>query len=229
MSIFTHYKNALAILARKPFRLWGLTLLNGFLASLALILGGAVPIIALPISLAFEASLSALYLKGLKGAEVDSKDLFTGFKNFKRVAGGMAWMTLWIFLWGLIPIVGPVFAVIKTYAYRFTPYILLNNPEVDAMDAIKVSMRMTQGHKGAMFGADVLWYVAVVIALLILGLFAAIPYVGVLFTIIMVMFVLICLAVGQIFLGLVAADFYKELSASEEPAPTAPAEIPETL
>ncbi len=215
-SIMQNYKSAIAVLSKRPIILWGLTLLCNFLITLAGILG-AIPIISLPITFAFEASLSMLYLKGLRGNAVDSKDLFTGFSNFKRIAGGMAWMYLWILLWGLIPIVGIVFAVIKTYSYRFTPYILMTRPEVHAMDAIKESMKMTKGIRGKMFWADAFLYIGYGVCSLILGLFAAIPYIGVLFGIILFVFVLLYLAVSQIFLGLVTASFYE--NACKAPAP----------
>lgn len=215
-SIMQNYKSAIAVLSKRPIILWGLTLLCNFLITLAGIFG-AIPIISLPITFAFEASLSMLYLKGLRGNSVDSKDLFTGFSNFKRIAGGMAWMYLWILLWGLIPIVGIVFAIIKTYSYRFTPYILMTRPEVHAMDAIKESMKMTKGIRGKMFWADAFLYIGYGVCSLILGLFAAIPYIGVLFGIILFVFVLLYLAVSQIFLGLVTASFYE--NACKAPAP----------
>ena len=47
------------------------------------------------------------------GEEPHTADLFQTFRKdrFLRVVGGMAWMSLWIFLWSLIPVVGIVFGV----------------------------------------------------------------------------------------------------------------------
>ena len=44
----------------------------------------------------------------------------TDLATIKRVLCGMGWMMLWIFLWSLIPIVGIVFGIIRTYEYRPT-------------------------------------------------------------------------------------------------------------
>ena len=55
------------------------------------------------------------------------------------MVGGMAWMSLWIFLWSLIPVVGIVFGVIRMYEYRFVPYILMTRDDVKPTDALRVS------------------------------------------------------------------------------------------
>ncbi len=213
-TITSNYKAAMAVLSKKPVLLWGLSLLSNLLIALATIFG-AIPIISLPLTFTLEASLYMLYLKGLRGNEVSSKDLFTGFNNFKHVAGGMAWMYLWIFIWGLIPIVGIVFAIIKAYSYRFAPFILMTRPEIGATDAIKESMKMTNGIKGRMFWADVFVYIGFAVCVFVLGLFASIPYIGILFSIILFAFVLLYLALSQIFLGLVSASFYENRSSEQ--------------
>jgi len=68
--------------------------------------------------------------------------------NFWRKLGGMWWMSLWTFLWMLLLIVP---GIIKSYAYSMTPYILADCPNVTATQALKLSMRMTDGHKGKLF------------------------------------------------------------------------------
>lgn len=206
-TIMATYRGALEILKKKPVLLWGLTLLTQFLSGLASIFG-IVPIVYLPIVLALEASLCILYLKGFRGQEVSSADIFTGFKKFMHVAGGMAWMYLWILIWALIPVVGIVFAVIKAYEYAFTPYILITMPEIGATDAIKKSKEMTNGLKAKMFWSEILVSVAIFIVNFVLGLFAAIPFIGILFGIILFIFDVLAALLCAIFLGLIRAGFY---------------------
>lgn len=74
-----------------------------------------------------------------------------GFKNYLRKVGGMAWMALFSFLWSLLFIIP---GIVKAYSYRFTPYILADCPNVSARDALKISMRMTQGVKWELFVFD---------------------------------------------------------------------------
>lgn len=227
-SIFANYLASLNVLKKKPVLLWGLSLLSNLISFLVVILG-FLPIITLPITLILEASLAVVYLKGLRGEEVCSKDLFSGFSNWKHVAGGMLWMTLWIFIWSLIPIVGVVFSVIKTYEYAFTPYILMTRPEIDAMDALKESKKLTKGLKGKMFGADALIVVAFIICAIVLGVFSIIPFIGSLFRMILFLIGVAYALFAPIFLGLVRAKFYDDAQnvPAKNPAPApAPAQEP---
>lgn len=212
-SIKSIYGRAADVLRQKPLRLWGLSLMCTLLTSLAWTLG-ILPIIALPIVFALTVGMSAIYLAGLNGEDVNSDQLFKGFTkgNFFRFAGGMGWMCLWILIWGLVPIAGIVIAIIKMYEYRFVPYILLTDPDVSATEALRRSMKLSEGIRGKMFAADILIYGVILAACLVLSLFSMIPYAGVLFAII---FVLLSIAVAMflpLFLGLVHAAFYDERS-----------------
>ena len=204
------YNAAFSVLKGKPIRLWGLSLLHGLLSVLATLIG-AIPIISIPITYLLDVGMKAIFRDGLRGKEVNSDQLFMAFnKRFLRFAGGMAWRDLWILIWCLIPIVGPIFAVITAYAYRFVPYILLDDPEISATQALRESMRQTKGMKGQMFGADILVYAAIFVVSLVLGLLGQIPYIGVLFTLVLVIVtILICMFIS-LFLGLVEAYFYEE-------------------
>ena len=122
----SHYKRALGVILKKPIMLWGLSLLGALMT----MVGSAVtmPVIALSAAVGylFTCGTAKVYLDGLQEKEVNSKQLFAAFnKNALRIAGAMAWRDLWILIWGLVPIAGPVLAVIKGYSYRFVPYIVI--------------------------------------------------------------------------------------------------------
>ncbi|MCL2068872.1 MAG: DUF975 family protein [Oscillospiraceae bacterium] len=68
--------------------------------------------------------------------------------NFFRKVGGMYWMALWTTLWTLLLVIP---GIVKSYAYLMTPYILADCPNVKATEALKLSMRMTNGHKMELF------------------------------------------------------------------------------
>ena len=204
------YTTAFSVLKGKPILLWGLSLLHGLLTALAYLLG-TIPIISIPIVYVLAVGMKAIYRDGLRGKEVNSDQLFMGFnKRFLRFAGGMAWKDLWVLIWCLIPIVGPIFAIIKSYSYRFVPYILLDDPEIKATEALRESMRQTKGMKGQMFAADILVYVAVFVVSLVLGLLGKIPYIGVLFTLVLVIVTILIGMFLPLFLGLIEAYFYEE-------------------
>ncbi|MBE5770668.1 MAG: DUF975 family protein [Clostridia bacterium] len=69
-------------------------------------------------------------------------------ENFTRKLGGYLWMMLWIFLWMMLFYI-PGF--VKAISYSMTPYILAECPNVKAKDALRLSMRMTQGYKMDIF------------------------------------------------------------------------------
>ena len=204
------YDKVFTVLGEKPLKLWGMSLLGALLSGLACILCGMVPIAALAVSAIIELGMAMIFLAGYRGKDFDSEDLFVGFKDFWRCAGGMLWMLLWIFIWGLIPVVGPVFAIIKAYSYRFTPYILATNKDVSAMQALKLSIAKTNGFKGKMFGADIGILGIYIAACIVLGLLSLIPYVGVVFIIIFYILYVLFMAVSPLIFGLLNAAFYDE-------------------
>lgn len=201
----------------QKWTLCGLILLETVFSILAEIFG-ILPIISLPICFAISVSSAAICLKGVRGENVDSKNLFDGFKNFKHNAGGMAWMSLWVYIWVIVPaivlinivlssvgdvitaymsygmgryyggsalsagsivmiciavialLVGLVMMIIKSFTYCFTPYILMEKPEIHAMDAIKESKKLTMGIRGKIFWA----YVIPVVILIVIDIVLAV-------------------------------------------------------
>lgn len=70
------------------------------------------------------------------------------FSNYWHKIGGMLLMGIFVFLWTLLFIIP---GIIKAYSYAMTPYILDENPELSASEAIHRSRMMMQGHKFDLF------------------------------------------------------------------------------
>lgn len=223
------YKKTFSVLMKRPFRLWGISLLAEFLCLVAYAGFIGVPAAAFCAALLLSASMSMIFLNSYRtGLEPKTTYLFASFKKDRilRVLGGMAWMQLWIFLWSLIPIVGIVFGIIRMYEYRFVPYILMTRDDVKPTDAIKISKQETMGYKGKMFGADILLGAVYLGVFLVFTLLGEIPYLGVLFRI---LWVLISIAYGllaPLFSGIMQAAFYVEIQnrRAAGPQPSAPAQ-----
>ena len=99
-----------------------------------------------------------------------------GFENYGRKLGGYLWMGLFTFLWCLLFIVP---GIIKSFAYAMAPYILADCPNVKAKDALKLSMRIMKGKKGALFGfylSFIGWGLLSCLTAGILGIFYVTPY-----------------------------------------------------
>ena len=214
VSIKTIYSRAFAVLRKKPFLLWGISLLAMLLSALSVPLLGVIPAASIAVSMLLQTAMTLIYLRGYRGEEIAVTQLFDTFKDWKtvkRVLCGMGWASLWIFLWSLIPIVGIVFGIIRMYEYRFVPYILMTRDDVKPTDAIKISKQETMGYKGKMFGADILLGAVYLGAFLVFTLLGEIPYLGVLFRI---LWVLIAIAYGllaPLFSGIMQAAFYVEI------------------
>lgn len=210
------YGNAFKVLMKKPLKLWGISLLS---IALSGVLGGlcgfAIPGLAVCVGLLMGTSMTIIYLKGYRGEEVSTTDLFVCFKDWntiKRVLLGMGWMALWIFIWSLIPIVGPIFAIIRTYEYRLTPYILVFEPEVPITEAIKISSQKTNGYKLQMWLADFVYLLIFMAAAIVLGLLSAIPVLGLVFALALFVLYIGFIALAPLFGGLVQAAFYEEIN-----------------
>ena len=215
--ILNIYKKAAAVLMRKPILLWGLSLLSSILSSLASIACGIIPGLAVVVSLLLSTSMTMVYLHGYRGEKVKSSMLFECFKDWgtiKRVSCGLGWMILWLIVWCLVPIVGPIIAIVKAYGWRLTPYILVLEPNVPIMDAIKVSAKRTKGYKGKMLGADLLIYGILFVAGLVLTLLSQIPILGILFGFANVVVSIVTVLFLNLFLGLVQSAFYEEINAN---------------
>lgn len=216
-------KRVFAVLGKKPFLLWGLSLLCMLLSFLAYLGGGSVIAIGFAVSLVLSLGMEWIYLDGYRGKEINSKQLFEPFKNFWKSFAGMGWRELWLFLWSLIPFAGVVFGTIKYYAYLFTPY-LLRNSEFGAQEALKESMSRTNGYKGKMFLTDLLISVAIFVPAMIfylLGMLCAIDNIvcrifGVMFLFLYFVFMVVCSVFLPLFCGLVRAAWFEEICGEKE-------------
>ncbi len=70
------------------------------------------------------------------------------FSNYLHKFWGMLLMYIFIMLWSLLFVIP---GIIKTFSYAMTPYILEENPELSANQAIDRSRAMMKGHKFDLF------------------------------------------------------------------------------
>ena len=208
----------LKTLMKKPVQLWGLSLLGVILQSLSNVLCAVPPILGMGVSSTLSAGMENVFLDAYHQKEINSKQIFSGFssgKSFLRIAGGMLWRTLWLFLWALfalIPIVGwviaPIMLVIKGISYSFTPYLLLRKKDISPLDALKRSMEMTKGYRAKIFLTYLICYAALLVIGLLLFLIAQIPVIG--FIIVGIVGVVISV-LCPLFFGVLRAAMFTEV------------------
>jgi len=96
--------------------------------------------------------------------------------GFARKVAGYLWMSLFTFLWTLLLIIP---GIIKALSYSMTTYILADCPNVQPKDALKLSMRMMDGHKMDLFMfflSFIGWGLLTIFTLGLVGIFYAGPY-----------------------------------------------------
>ena len=129
-------------------------------------------------------------LKQHDHASFDIHDLFSQFNRFKEGFLQSFLRNLYVLLWSLLLIIP---GIVKSYAYAMTPFIMAENPQMSANEAIEASKQLMNGHKDELFTLD--------LTFLGWGLLAALT-----------------LNIGHIFLNpyknAAYAVFYKELTAS---------------
>ena len=128
-------------------------------------------IIEFPLSYGF--TICGLHIARSKDINVGT--LFAGFKIFVQTFLAGLLMFIFTMLWSLLLIIPGIMA---TYSYRMTYYILADNPDISAMDAITKSKQMMKGNKAELFLLDLSfigWYILGAIPLGI-GLLWVVPY-----------------------------------------------------
>lgn len=84
----------------------------------------------------------------IDGEKVEFVRIFSKFKDWKRVILANLIRSLFIFLWSLLFIIP---GIIASYRYSIVPFILIDNPDMSAGDAIDYSKLLMHGNKWRLF------------------------------------------------------------------------------
>lgn len=115
-------------------------------------------------------SLVIMYLSFVqRGEELSIKGLLDGFKSPYYSKSVVMYLLIAIYtcLWTLLLIVP---GIIKSLSYSLAPYILAENPELTAGEAINRSMEMMKGHKMQLFLISLGYALLSLLSLLALGI-----------------------------------------------------------
>ena len=100
---------------------------------------------------AIELGFATFLLRQHRREELDFQDLFSQFHRFGQGFAQKFLRILYITLWSLLFVIP---GIVKSYAYAMTPFIMAENPEMSANDAITASRELMDGHKGDLFILD---------------------------------------------------------------------------
>ena len=103
-------------------------------------------LLALPLSWGLTVSL----LRNHREESVDLENLFDGFRSgrYTRVFCALFLVNLFTFLWALLLIIP---GIMKAFSYALTPYIIMDEPELTARQAITRSCEIMEGRRWKLF------------------------------------------------------------------------------
>ena len=101
-------------------------------------------IVELILSGLFTFGYLSFFLKISRNEDVEINELWNKTSMFMTFIAAAILIGLFTTLWTLLLIIP---GIIAAYSYQMTLYILLDNPNMNVMDAIKESKRMMKGHK----------------------------------------------------------------------------------
>lgn len=120
----------------------------------------------------------SFFLKISRDEEVEIDELWSKANMFLTFIIASLLIGLFTTLWSLLFIIP---GIIAAYSYQMTYYILLDNPDMGVMDAIKKSKEMMKGHKFDFFVLQLSFIGWIIVGIFTLGIlyFWLVPYMNV--------------------------------------------------
>lgn len=151
---------------------FAVSLVTGLLSYVVPALGSVASIIVSP---PLSIGLILIYLGLLKGEEAKVGKMFEGFSY----TGKSIWLSVLIavftMLWSLLLVIP---GIVKSYSYAMAFYVLAENPEMTAREALNESKEIMNGHKMDLFILElsfILWILLVVVTFGIAAIYV-VPY-----------------------------------------------------
>ncbi len=92
--------------------------------------------------------VTRIFLRIYNKESFELVQMFDGFKDFARTFSAYLLMAIYTFLWSLLLIVP---GIIAGLSYSMTFFIMAENPNISASDAIRQSKQMMMGYKWELF------------------------------------------------------------------------------
>lgn len=135
---------------------------------------GFMFLVLMPLQVGFYNAYKDLFISG---ADALTRNMFKiGFGRWGHNMWGTLLMGIFTFLWTLLMIIP---GLVKSFAYMLTPFILVDNPELSANEAINLSKKMMKGHKFDLFFLELSFIGWILLGVLTLGIgyFWLVPYI----------------------------------------------------
>ena len=111
-------------------------IIGGAAGLIGSILGPLEILVVMVVNAPMTLGAAMFYLHVIRGEEAGVGDLFQGFSDFKRSFALMFLRSVYLFLWTLLLVIP---GIIKSYSYAMSFYVLQDNPEMSASEAMNRS------------------------------------------------------------------------------------------
>lgn len=148
--------------------IFGISLVAGFIP----VVGAIVSIVVTP---ALALGLNMIYLGLTEGKNVEVGTIFKGFQSLGKALWLMILVAVFTFLWTLLFYIP---GIVKGLSYSMAFYVLAENPEMTAREALRESKEIMQGHKWELFVLQlsfILWMLLVTVTFGIAAIYV-VPY-----------------------------------------------------
>ena len=159
----------------------GMSIFIGILIALAIIAFIGALLYTIFLSNVLSVSGQGWMLRHLRGEDVGVGEITAAFRIYKPSMVTMLVRDVYVWLWSLL-LVFP--GVVAHYAYILAPYIIYENPNLTANQAIKMSRIMTKGYKFDLFVLNLSfigWDILAGLSGGLVGIFWTNPYKGLAF------------------------------------------------
>lgn len=148
--------------------IFAISLVSGFIP----VAGGIVAFVITP---PLSVGLVLIYLGLTEGKKVEVGTLFSGFQYFGKSIFLMILVAVFTFLWSLLFCIP---GIIKGLSYSMAYYILAENPDMTAREALKESKEIMQGHKWELFVLQLSFILWILLTIVTFGIAAiyVVPY-----------------------------------------------------
>ena len=129
-----------------------------------------------------EFGFTAYMISASRRENPEINKIFSGFNRFGDTFFAGVLTSIFIFLWSLLLIVPGIIAAMR---YSMTFYILCDNPEMSASEAIDKSCEMMNGYKWSFFCLNMRFLGWILLACIFtagLGMFVLVPYMQMAYT-----------------------------------------------
>lgn len=156
---------------------WGVAVVTFVLNSvICTVAGSIIPGLGgIAISGPMEAGVDSIYMTLQREEEPSVEQIFSGFDNFLNTFLTGVLRTVFVLLWSLLLFVP---GIVKGIAYSQCFYILNDEPDMEAMDVLRASSELMDGHKLEYFLLQLSFLPWMLLCVLIVPALYVVPYIS---------------------------------------------------